>query len=100
MTYPHTQLFIAGQWQDAADGRSLAVFNPSSGKEIGRVAHAGKADLDRALAAAQQGFDTWRNVPAAERSKVMRKAAGLLRERAGEIAALLTQEQGKPLGEA
>jgi succinate-semialdehyde dehydrogenase / glutarate-semialdehyde dehydrogenase len=100
MTYPHTQLFIAGQWQDAADGRSLAVFNPSSGKEIGRVAHAGKSDLDRALAAAQQGFDTWRNVPAAERSKIMRKAAGLMRERAGEIAALLTQEQGKPLGEA
>jgi len=52
MTYPNTQLFIAGQWLDAADGRSLAVFNPATGKEIGRVAHAAKADLDRALAAA------------------------------------------------
>jgi succinate-semialdehyde dehydrogenase/glutarate-semialdehyde dehydrogenase len=41
MTYPNTQLFINGQWQDAADGRTLAVFNPATGEEIGRVAHAG-----------------------------------------------------------
>src|SRR5512140_28649 len=100
MTYPNTQLFIDGQWQDAADGRTLAVFNPATGKEIGRVAHAGTADLDRALVAAQKGFEKWRDMPAAERSKIMRKAAGLMRERAGAIAALLTQEQGKPLVEA
>ena len=86
MTYPHTQLFIDGQWQDAADGRTLAVFNPATGQEIGRVAHAGKADLDRALAAAQKGFETWRDMPAAERSKIMRRAAALMRERAGDIA--------------
>ncbi|MDB5953654.1 NAD-dependent succinate-semialdehyde dehydrogenase [Ramlibacter sp.] len=100
MTYPNTQLFINGQWQDAADGRTLAVFNPATGKEIGRVAHAGKADLDRALEAAQKGFETWRDMTAADRSKIMRKAAGLMRERAAEIAPLLTQEQGKPLAEA
>ena len=100
MTYPNTQLFIAGQWQDAADGRSLAVHNPATGKEIGRVAHAGKADLDKALEAAQKGFLTWRDMTAADRSKIMRKAAGLMRERAGEIGKLLTQEQGKPLAEA
>lgn len=100
MTYPNTQLFIDGQWQDAADGRSLAVFNPATGKEIGRVAHAGKADLDKALAAAQKGFETWRDMTAAERSKIMRKAAGLMRERAEAIGRLLTQEQGKPLVEA
>lgn len=100
MTYPNTQLYINGQWQDATDGRTLAVFNPATGKEIGRVAHAGKADLDRALEAAQKGFETWRDMTAADRSKIMRKAAGLMRERAGEIAPLLTQEQGKPLAEA
>ena len=49
MTYPNTQLFINGQWQDAADGKTLAVFNPATGKEIGRVAHASTKDLDRAL---------------------------------------------------
>ncbi len=100
MTYPNTQLFINGQWQDAAEGRSLAVFNPATGKEIGRVAQAGKADLDRALEAAQKGFETWRDMPPADRAKIMRKAAGLIRERAAEIAPLLTQEQGKPLAEA
>lgn len=100
MTYPNTQLFINGRWLDAADGRSLAVFNPASGNEIGRVAHAGMADVEQAVATAQQGFNTWRNVPAFERSKIMRRAAGLMRERAGEIAGVLTQEQGKPLAEA
>jgi len=100
MTYPNTQLFIDGQWQDAADGRSLAVHNPATGAQIGRVAHAGRADLDKALAAAQKGFETWRDMLPSERSKIMRKAAGLMRERADEIARTLTQENGKPLAEA
>jgi succinate-semialdehyde dehydrogenase / glutarate-semialdehyde dehydrogenase len=100
MTYPNTQLFINGEWQDAQDGRSLAVHNPATGKEIGRVAHASKADLDRALVAVQKGFEVWRDMPAIERNKIMRRAAALFRERAGEVAAVLTQEQGKPLAEA
>jgi len=100
MGYPDTRLFIAGEWLDAADGRTLAVLNPANGKEIGRVAHAGRADLDAALAAAQKGFETWREMAPAARSKIMRGAAGLMRARAGEIARVLTQEQGKPLAEA
>ncbi len=100
MAYQDVKLFINGGWQDAADGRSLAVQNPATGEDIGRVAHAGRADLDRALDAAQRGFETWRDFTPARRSKIMRTAAGLMRERAGEIALLLTQEQGKPLAEA
>ena len=100
MAYPDTQLFLDGAWQDAADGRSLAVQNPATGKDIGRVAHAGRADLDRALAAAQRGFEIWRDFTPAARSKIMRKAAALMRERANDIALLLTLEQGKPLAEA
>ncbi|CAN5406976.1 NAD-dependent succinate-semialdehyde dehydrogenase [soil metagenome] len=100
MAYLDTQLFIDGAWQDAADGRTLAVQNPATGQEIGRVAHAGRADLDRALDAAQRGFEIWRDFTPAARSKIMRKAAALMRERAAEIAPLLTQEQGKPLPEA
>lgn len=100
MNYPNTRLLIDGQWQDASDGRTLPVFNPANGQEIGRVAHAGIADLDRALAAAQKGFEVWRDRPALERSRTMRQAAALVRERASAIAALLTQEQGKPLPEA
>ncbi|MCV0437769.1 MAG: NAD-dependent succinate-semialdehyde dehydrogenase [Hydrogenophaga sp.] len=100
MTYPHTQLFIHGQWRDASAGETLPVFNPATGKEIGRVAHARQADLDLALDAAQKGFEVWRDKAPVERAKIMRAAAGLMRERAGAIAALLTQEQGKPLAEA
>lgn len=100
MSYPNTQLFINGQWQDATNNKSLAVMNPATGKEIGQVAHASIQDLDRALAAAQTGFETWRDMPAFARSKIMRSAASLLRERAGDIAALMTQEQGKPLTES
>ncbi|MFZ4878388.1 NAD-dependent succinate-semialdehyde dehydrogenase [Janthinobacterium sp. Mn2066] len=100
MTYPDTPLFIGGQWRDAASGKSIAVFNPADGQQIGRVAQAGLADLDAALAAAQQGFEAWRELPAIERAATMRRAAALLRERSESIAALITQEQGKPLAEA
>ena len=77
MSYPNTQLFIDGQWRDAADGKSLGVFNPSTGQEIGRVAHANKADMDAALASAQKGFEVWRDIPAIERARTMRRAGAV-----------------------
>ncbi|MBK1689086.1 NAD-dependent succinate-semialdehyde dehydrogenase [Rubrivivax gelatinosus] len=100
MSYPDTRLLIANTWVDAAGGKTRDVLNPATGQVIGRVAHAGIEDLDRALAAAREGFETWRFTPAHERAALMRKAAALVRERADEIAPLLTQEQGKPLAEA
>ena len=100
MGYIDTQLFIDGKWQQPAEGKSLPVLNPATGKEIGRVAHAGRPDLDLALAAAKKGFEVWRDMVPAARAQIMRKAATLVRERVGEIASLLTQEQGKPLAEA
>jgi succinate-semialdehyde dehydrogenase/glutarate-semialdehyde dehydrogenase len=98
--YPEVQLYVDGAWTKSAAGRFLDVMNPSTGEPVGKVAHADKADLDRALEAADQGFRAWRKVSAFDRSKVMRKAANLLRERADAIAPLLTMEQGKPLPEA
>ncbi|MBP0625399.1 NAD-dependent succinate-semialdehyde dehydrogenase [Cupriavidus consociatus] len=100
MNYPNTQLFIDGKWQDAVDGRTLAVLNPATGQEIGRVARAGKAELENSVEAAEKGFQLWRNSTVAERSRVMRRAATLLRERAEAIATILTTEQGKPFAEA
>ena len=76
------------------------VINPATGEPAGKLAHAERADLDRALEAAEKGFRVWRKASAYDRSKVMRKAADLLRSRAGAIAPYLTQEQGKPLPEA
>src|SRR5271168_3096422 len=98
--YSDVLLFIDGQWSKAAGGRSIPVVNPATGDKIGTVPHAAISDLDRALEAADKGFRAWRKISAYDRSKVMRKAADLLRSRADQIAALLTMEQGKPLPEA
>jgi succinate-semialdehyde dehydrogenase/glutarate-semialdehyde dehydrogenase len=100
MTYPSVLLYIDGKWRPASGGRSIPVLNPATEETIGTVAHAEKADLDEALASAEKGFKAWRAVSAYERSKVMRKAADLMRERADKIATLMTMEQGKVLAEA
>jgi succinate-semialdehyde dehydrogenase/glutarate-semialdehyde dehydrogenase len=100
MSYPNVQLFIDGKWRPAASGKTIPVLNPATEEPIGTVAHAGKADLDEAVAAAEKGLKVWRAVSSYERSKVMRKAADLMRERAEKIATLMTMEQGKILAEA
>jgi succinate-semialdehyde dehydrogenase/glutarate-semialdehyde dehydrogenase len=98
--YQDTQLFIDGTWRAARSGRTIPVLNPATEEVIGHVAHAGKDDLDEALEAAAKGFATWKKVSAFDRSKLMRKAADILRGRADEVAKLMTLEQGKPLPEA
>ena len=98
--YQDVQLFIDGAWTKARGGRTIPVVNPATGETIGTVAHAERADLDRALEAAEKGFHTWRKVSAYDRSKLMRKAANILRERADAIARIMTLEQGKPLAES
>ena len=98
--YADTQLLIDGEWGTAASGKTIPVLDPATGETIGNVAHAERADLDRALAAAARGFDVWRNTPAYERSKLMRKAADLLRGRVDAVAEIMVREQGKPLAEA
>src|SRR6195256_3818750 len=98
--YSDVQLLIDGTGRPAASGKTIPVLNPATGEAIGTVAHAEKADLDLALAAAEKGFATWRKVSAFDRYKTMRKAADILRANAGEIASLMTMEQGKPLVEA
>jgi len=98
--YPNTLLYINGVWGPGASGRTLPVVNPANGSQIGTVACAERADLDRALEAADQGFKTWRKISAFDRSKIMRKAANLFRERADTVAPILTMEQGKTLAEA
>lgn len=98
--YTDTQLYINGAWCNAASGRTLPVVNPATHQQIGLVAHAERHDLDRALEAAASGFKAWRKVSAFERSKILRKAANLFRERVDTVATLMTLEQGKPLPEA
>ncbi len=98
--YTDVSLFIDGQWCAGAGGKSEPIVNPATGQAMARLAHADRSDLDRALAAADRGFRQWKAVSAFERSKVLRKAGELMRERAAKIGELMTQEQGKPLAEA
>jgi len=98
--YSDVSLHIDGRWTPALTGKSIPVLNPATEETIGTVAHAEQADLDLALEAARKGFAAWKKVSAFERSKIMRKAADLFRERADHIAQILTLEQGKPLAEA
>jgi len=98
--YPDLKLFIDGEWLNGAGRNSEEVLNPATGKVLANLPHASKADLDRALDAAEKGFAVWRTTSAYDRSKVMHKAADILRERAEQVAKVMTQEQGKPFPEA
>ncbi|WP_128253710.1 NAD-dependent succinate-semialdehyde dehydrogenase [Falsirhodobacter deserti] len=100
MSYPDTQLFIDGTWRAAREGGTIPVIDPATEEQIGTVAHAKPADLDDALNATLKGFETWRKMGAFDRSKLMRRAAEILRERADTIAPIMTREQGKPLAQA
>lgn len=98
--YPEVSLHIDGAWCKGASGKFLPVLNPATGEEIGKVAHAEKADLDRALAAADKGFKAWKKVSAFDRYKILRKAGEIIRSRADEIGKIMVMEQGKPFIEA
>src|SRR5262245_40371020 len=98
--YEKLEMYIDGKWCQGADGRSEEVVNPATEQPLGKLPHASKADLDRALQAAQKGFEVWRKTSSYERAKIIKKAADLFRQRADAIATTLTLEQGKVLGEA
>ncbi|HYD07144.1 MAG TPA: NAD-dependent succinate-semialdehyde dehydrogenase [Reyranella sp.] len=98
--YTDLKLFIDGQWLNGSDRKSEDVVNPATGKVLGKLPHASKADLDAALAAAEKGLKVWKAMSAYDRANIMRKAANLLRERADHVGKVMTMEQGKPFPEA
>jgi succinate-semialdehyde dehydrogenase/glutarate-semialdehyde dehydrogenase len=100
-SYPAlTNLFIDGLWRSGSTGKTIPVENPANQDLLGAVASATLEDLNEALAAAQRGFVVWSKTSAFERSKLMRRAADLVRDRRESIATLITLEQGKPLAES
>ncbi|HTV52260.1 MAG TPA: NAD-dependent succinate-semialdehyde dehydrogenase [Steroidobacteraceae bacterium] len=98
--YPELALHIDGEWIKAGTRRTHRVLNPASGECLGELPLVDAADLDRALAAAERGYRTWRKASADERAAVLAGAARLLRERVDSIARNATLEEGKTLGEA
>src|SRR5882672_11364831 len=98
--YTDLGLYIDGKWLNGEGRKGEDVINPATGKTLAHLPHASKADLDAALAAAERGFQVWKNTSAYDRSKIMRKAADLLRERFDHVSKVMTQEQGKVYVEA
>jgi acyl-CoA reductase-like NAD-dependent aldehyde dehydrogenase len=94
--YDPLYLFIDGDWIEAGNRDTVAVINPATEATIGRLPLATAADLERALSATRSGFDVWRHTVPAERARIMKNAAALMRERAEHIASLMTLEEGKP----
>ncbi len=97
-TYPDLKLYINGCWRTTDD--TLAVVNPATEEEIGRHPVAGPTELDNALDAAAAGFAVWSRTAPRDRADLIRKAAGLMRERQDEIAHSITLEHGKPFAQA
>ena len=98
--YTDLALYIDGEWIAGGGRESEQVINPATEKPLATLTHAGTADLDRALEAAQRGYKLWRATAPYERARIMRKAADLIRERLELIARILTLEQGKIIAEA
>ena len=98
--YSDLALFIDGKWLKGEGRKGEDVINPATAKPIAELPHASTADLDTALAAAAKGFAQWKATSAYDRSKLMRKAADLLRERHDLVSKVMVAEQGKIYAEA
>src|SRR6266704_3101917 len=96
------KLFIGGRWVESAGGKSFATHDPATGDVLAKVAEANAEDVDRAVAAARKSFDrgTWRELPPAERAKVLWKIGDMIEERATELAQLETLDNGMPINDA
>jgi len=95
-----TGLHIDGAWAPATAGRTFDVRDPSTGDVIATVADGDASDGLRALDAAVAAQAAWAATPPRTRSDVLRRAFDLLRERADDLALLMTLEMGKPLAES
>ncbi|MEW1865161.1 aldehyde dehydrogenase family protein [Streptomyces sp. NBC_00669] len=96
---PSYGLFIDGEFAEAADGRVFKSVSPSTEEVLAEVAHAGEADVDRAVRAARKAFGTWSALPGAERGKYLFRIARILQERSRELAVLESLDNGKPIRE-
>jgi succinate-semialdehyde dehydrogenase/glutarate-semialdehyde dehydrogenase len=90
--------YVDGAWTEARD--VIEVDNPATGEIIGTVPKLGRAETERAIAAASRAFPAWRRKTARERAVVMRRWFELMLASQDDLARLMTIEQGKPLAES
>jgi phenylacetaldehyde dehydrogenase len=91
------RLFINGEWVDARSGKTVQVFDPATGKQIGLVADAGPEDVDRAVAAARAALETgpWATMTPAGREALLWKLSDLIERDAAEFAEIESIDNGK-----
>ncbi|WP_428820662.1 betaine-aldehyde dehydrogenase [Microbulbifer sp. MCCC 1A16149] len=92
-------LWIHGEYVTPEKSQFFDTINPATGKVICRVAQAGQAEVDKAVASAKRGQAEWSALSGAERGRVLVKAAQLLRDNCDELARLESLDGGKPLAE-
>jgi malonate-semialdehyde dehydrogenase (acetylating)/methylmalonate-semialdehyde dehydrogenase len=92
--------FINGTWEAPQDRTTQPVTNPATGATLAKVPFANEADIDRAVRAAHEAFLKWREVPVIERCQVLYRYKALLEQHAGELASILTRENGKTIDDA
>lgn len=92
---PDLPLRLCGE--EAVTGEWIEVHSPHSGKLLARVAKAGKAEVERAIAGAMESFTETKRLPAHERAAILRTIAAWLQERRSELASTIVSEAGKPV---
>jgi succinate-semialdehyde dehydrogenase/glutarate-semialdehyde dehydrogenase len=93
-------MLIGGEWLKAGSHEEIEVVNPATEETVASVPSADASDVDRAVQTAKRAFPEWAATDVEHRAGILAKAAALIEERAKELAALLTSEQGKPILEA
>jgi betaine-aldehyde dehydrogenase len=87
---------IGGEESGATDGRTSEIIDPSTGEAYATAPVSGPADVDRALAAAEKGFSTWRDATPSERQRALLRLADAMEERAEELVDIECKNTGKP----
>jgi succinate-semialdehyde dehydrogenase/glutarate-semialdehyde dehydrogenase len=93
-------MLIGGEWRQAAAHGQLEVINPATEAVIDTVPAGSREDVELAVATAKRSLPEWSRTDVEKRATILGKAAALIEEHAGDLAATLTSEQGKPLAEA
>jgi acyl-CoA reductase-like NAD-dependent aldehyde dehydrogenase len=94
------QNYIGGEWVDAAGGETFESHNPATGDLIGVFPKSGQDDVDRAVEAAKQAYESWRLVPAPKRAEILFRVGQRFIDRKDELTELMVQEMGKVRAEA
>ena len=98
-TYPTRRLYYAGRSQDATSSQTFQTFSPSTALPLAEVQTASPSDIDSAISSARSAFPPWSRTPAIERSRILLRAANILRDKNDELAAVETNDTGKPYSE-